>query len=459
MPSTSGPLPGHDAASFGRGSSLSRSRSWSRSRRRDSQCRNSRWSDVSLTSAPQTCSIVAAEPLIGAYLADCLPDAAASACRPHRYLVISAKGVAVRSGLELSSAKVTAIPSSTIIEVLERATNESGAVRLRVADGWISEFAVSDRTRLVVPATPEPPSWAKGFDGTWKVSSGKKVLIERGELIGSEDFQVVDYSTCSAELHGKIYHGEFVDNEIRWSDGDVWQSIPGKDAGEAPVSVQTRGLPRLEADASVQRAPEWFSEVALEVPEALQPPTLRSSTGNRRDECLTLSKSATADSEESLRSLVTVFFGKVTAAEALSVAQSIIRLAHSRTTAAAANPRHRAGACGAAGGAVVLGGTGGAAGLTVGGALGALCGAVPALFTFGLSIPAGAVLGGGAGLCVGTAVGGATGIAVGAAAGYQAHDAQEQHHQAIESSPQPMKALTFESETTASEAGSEVESA
>merc|ERR1711874_602781 len=45
-------------------------------------------------------------------------------------------------------------------------------------------------------------------------------------------------------------------------------------------------------------------------------------------------------------------------------------------------------------------------------------GVVPALFTFGLSIPVFAVVGGGAGLCVGTAVGGATGSVGGGAVGY-----------------------------------------
>jgi len=72
----------------------------------------------------------------------------------------------------------------------------------------------------------------------------------------------------------------------------------------------------------------------------------------------------------------------------------------------------------AAGGALV-GGTGGAAtGLLAGGALGAAVGVVPAIFTFGLSIPLGAALGGGCGLAAGTAVGGTTGAAIGGASGY-----------------------------------------
>jgi len=74
----------------------------------------------------------------------------------------------------------------------------------------------------------------------------------------------------------------------------------------------------------------------------------------------------------------------------------------------------------AAGGAVVVGAGGGAAGLATGGAIGAAVGLVPALFTFGLSIPFFAMVGGGCGLAAGTTLGGATG-AVAGAGGYQVY--------------------------------------
>jgi hypothetical protein len=64
-------------------------------------------------------------------------------------------------------------------------------------------------------------------------------------------------------------------------------------------------------------------------------------------------------------------------------------------------------------GAVVLGSIGGAFGCASGIVLGGTAGVVPALLTFGLSIPAGAALGGGMGLCTGAVVGGSAG-AVGA---------------------------------------------
>lgn len=53
---------------------------------------------------------------------------------------------------------------------------------------------------------------------------------------------------------------------------------------------------------------------------------------------------------------------------------------------------------------------GGVVGAVSGGAIGAACGIVPAIFTFGLSIPVFAAVGGSAGLWTGTAVGGAVGL-------------------------------------------------
>jgi len=90
----------------------------------------------------------------------------------------------------------------------------------------------------------------------------------------------------------------------------------------------------------------------------------------------------------------------------------------SKATEIASDPKAKTAAAGAAGGAVAMGATGGAVGLASGSAIGAVVGLVPAIFTFGLSIPVGAVLGGSAGLCVGTAVGSTTGLVAGGAAGY-----------------------------------------
>merc|ERR1719183_2154579 len=53
--------------------------------------------------------------------------------------------------------------------------------------------------------------------------------------------------------------------------------------------------------------------------------------------------------------------------------------------------------------------TGGTVGGMTGTALGAAVGIVPAIFTFGLSIPVCAIVGGGVGVCTGAVAGGAVG--------------------------------------------------
>jgi len=91
-----------------------------------------------------------------------------------------------------------------------------------------------------------------------------------------------------------------------------------------------------------------------------------------------------------------------------------------------ADPKVQVTVAAAAGGAVSLGAGGGVAGLAGGGAVGAACGIVPAIFTFGLSIPIGAAIGAGTGLVVGTAVGGTVGLVGGGATGYGAYTKREE---------------------------------
>jgi len=85
------------------------------------------------------------------------------------------------------------------------------------------------------------------------------------------------------------------------------------------------------------------------------------------------------------------------------------------------HPKFQATAASAAGGAAVGGAGGGAAGLITGGTIGAAVGLIPALFTFGLSIPVGAAIGGGTGLCVGTLAGSSAGALGGGTTGYSVH--------------------------------------
>jgi hypothetical protein len=109
---------------------------------------------------------------------------------------------------------------------------------------------------------------------------------------------------------------------------------------------------------------------------------------------------------------------KARAASAAEAAQVIVADAGAATRKAAGDAKVQATAAGALGGAAALGSGAGAAGLAAGSVAGAMVGLVPALFTFGASIPICAVLGGGAGLAVGTAAGSVVGALGGAIAGY-----------------------------------------
>lgn len=86
----------------------------------------------------------------------------------------------------------------------------------------------------------------------------------------------------------------------------------------------------------------------------------------------------------------------------------------------------------AVGGAAIGGTAGGVAGGALGTAIGAVAGLPLAIFTFGLSIPAGALLGGGTGACVGTTAGAGAGLAAGGAVGYAAHATHRQIRQGAE---------------------------
>lgn len=97
-----------------------------------------------------------------------------------------------------------------------------------------------------------------------------------------------------------------------------------------------------------------------------------------------------------------------------------------KTVEIASNKTVQVTAASAAGGAVACGTAGGVTGLAAGGTIGAAIGVVPALFTFGLSIPIGAAIGGGCGLVAGTAVGGSTGLVGGGVVGYGAFTKREE---------------------------------
>jgi len=89
-------------------------------------------------------------------------------------------------------------------------------------------------------------------------------------------------------------------------------------------------------------------------------------------------------------------------------------------------------AASAAGGAAVVGTGAAATGMVAGGAIGAAVGVVPAVFTFGLSIPVCAAFGGGVGLFGGATVGGAAGAVGGGAAGFGMYTKREAIGQSVQ---------------------------
>merc|ERR1719346_954775 len=105
-------------------------------------------------------------------------------------------------------------------------------------------------------------------------------------------------------------------------------------------------------------------------------------------------------------------------------AVSTAKITKAKTIEIVSDKGVQATAASAVGGGVVLGTGGAATGLAAGGAIGAAVGVVPAIFTFGLSIPFCAVVGGGCGLAVGAAAGGTTGVVAGAG-GYQTYSRRE----------------------------------
>lgn len=85
------------------------------------------------------------------------------------------------------------------------------------------------------------------------------------------------------------------------------------------------------------------------------------------------------------------------------------------------DPAVRFAAASAIAGAGTFGVAGGGTGAVVGGAIGGTVGVVPAIFTFGLSIPVLALVGAGCGLVLGTAAGGTAGFFGGGTLGYVAN--------------------------------------
>eukprot|EP00441_Pelagodinium_beii_P040301 CAMPEP_0197635874 /NCGR_PEP_ID=MMETSP1338-20131121/11566_1 /TAXON_ID=43686 ORGANISM="Pelagodinium beii, Strain RCC1491" /NCGR_SAMPLE_ID=MMETSP1338 /ASSEMBLY_ACC=CAM_ASM_000754 /LENGTH=354 /DNA_ID=CAMNT_0043208007 /DNA_START=12 /DNA_END=1076 /DNA_ORIENTATION=+ len=108
----------------------------------------------------------------------------------------------------------------------------------------------------------------------------------------------------------------------------------------------------------------------------------------------------------------------------------------------AADRRVQVSAAGAGLGATACGTAGAATGACIGGSVGALVGLVPAVFTFGLSIPIGAVVGGSAGVMLGGAVGTSAGFAGGGAMAFLGFTYRSLPAAALEQVKTTMKAIS-----------------
>lgn len=115
------------------------------------------------------------------------------------------------------------------------------------------------------------------------------------------------------------------------------------------------------------------------------------------------------------------------AAEAKAVAQKYSAEVVNRlpTKEELRSPQYQAATVTAVGGAAVGGTSGAAVGLISGGTVGAVVGLVPAIFTFGLSIPIFAAIGGTCGAAAGAVAGGSAGFVGGAGAGYGAYQRKD----------------------------------
>lgn len=148
------------------------------------------------------------------------------ACRSRvaeRCRVISATGVTVRAGSEPDAAKVKVFPPGTTLDVLQRAPGKRGA-RLRTAEGWINECSAGSGRLLVEPVSRDGPPPTR-FDGSWESSRGHLMVIECGRLMGVADFRATGSSQCVLVVREKTYHGELVDDMLKWKHGDVWQRV------------------------------------------------------------------------------------------------------------------------------------------------------------------------------------------------------------------------------------------
>lgn len=190
--------------------------------------------------------------------------------------------------------------------------------------------------------------------------------------------------------------------------------VPEISMPEAPVAK-----PDAEAEWTKVEVKDSSPEAATasEEPEApaLDPPEAEAISPEPTPDLPKAEEAQEVESEQRLAKLAAM---QAAARTHAAVALCQAKAAGNKAIDVAKDPSVQATAAGAASGAVLLGAGCATTGMTAGGVVGAAVGVVPAVFTFGLSIPFCAAVGGGAGFFCGAAVGSTTGAITGGATGY-----------------------------------------
>lgn len=209
---------------------------------------------------------------------------------------------------------------------------------------------------------------------------------------------------------------------------DTADEMPAVPAAPVPVwEISMPEAPMAKPDAEAEwtkvevkdSSPE--AATASEEPEAhaLEPPAAEVTSPEPSPDLPKAEEEPEVESEQLLAKFAAMQAAARThATVALCQAKAAGNMAATKAIDVAKDPSVQATAAGAASGAVLLGAGCATTGMTAGGVVGAAVGVVPAVFTFGLSIPFCAAIGGGAGFFCGAAVGSTTGAITGGAAGY-----------------------------------------
>ncbi|OLQ07851.1 hypothetical protein AK812_SmicGene8689 [Symbiodinium microadriaticum] len=259
-------------------------------------------------------------------------------------------------------AKVIADVRAKAVEVAELATVKAQTAKVRAVESVDSLKAKAGQMRQSVVAS---------------ASEAKEAGVRRAEM--------------AKEAVGASYTSLRTNGVRSWVSENVQTA-----KGLAAAAVQTS---RSAAMRQVQWSVDTTKAMTQSVKTGIQTRLLNTKTAVLDSYAKGKSKAAKA-----------VDTAKTKAVEAKDKAKEVVHDKHVQATAA-----------GVVGGAATLGVSGGATGLAAGTVVGGAIGIIPALFTFGLSIPLGAAIGGGAGLAVGAAAGATAGAVSGGAAGYGAY--------------------------------------